>query len=492
MKVILIYLEPLNNEPLGLMYVGTVIKKAGYQVKIIGLPKRNKENYLLKEIRTFSPEVIGISIVTPLFDIAQNMASFIKKQFPKMLIIAGGPHPTIMPYETLKEKNIDICVLGEAELTVVELLKAISKKEDLRKIKGIAFLEDNEFVVTPSQELIEDLDSLPFVDRELMPKNVIYGRAGYPIGNPCMLLITGRGCPFNCSFCQPTVRKMFGSKPRRRSVENVIEEIIQLKNKYGINGLWINDDTFLIDRIWINKFCDYLIKEKIEIMWYANGRINNPDEGILKKMRDAGCVGLVMTPETGSQRIRNEILNKRINDEEIFKAYKICKKIGLPFQANIMFASPTETEEDLKLSLSLIKKIQPHFMNLSYTTALPATYLYERYLPEIKKSIYYRNYSDFDIGKFKKLDCNINDKYLKKIHRFFEKYYYKESFCNRARHFLQYPYFRKILYKRWKTLLFSEYPNFLHLIYDIISIILGLFPYFVNKHIYKSSDEINS
>jgi len=138
-----------------------------------------------------------------------------------------------------------------------------------------------------------------------------------------------------------------------------------------------------------------------------------------------------------------------------------------------MFVSLTETEEELKLSLSLIKKIQPHFMNLSYATVLPGTHLYERYLPEIEKSIYYRKYSDFDIGKFKKLDCDINDEYLKKIHRFSEKYYDKTSFRSRARHFIKYSYFRKILYKRWRTLLFSKYPKFLRLLYDIISIVLG-------------------
>ncbi|MCM8799934.1 MAG: B12-binding domain-containing radical SAM protein [Candidatus Omnitrophica bacterium] len=485
MRILLIYLEPLDNEPLGLMYIGTVLKKEGHSVKIIGLPKKSRESYILKEISKSNYQIVGISITTPFADTAQGIAGFIKKKFPCITVIAGGPHPTVLPYETLKEKNIDICVIGEGEITIIELLKAISEKKDLKNIKGIAYLEKDKLIVTEPQDLIEDLDSLPFVDRELMPKSVIYGRAGYPLGNPCMLMIIGRGCPFSCSFCQPTIRKMFGSKLRRRSVENVIEEIVQLKTKYGINGLWINDDTFLVERSWIERFCDYLIKKNIDIIWYANGRLNNPDEEILEKMRDSGCVGLVMTPEVGSQRVRNEILNKGITDEEIFKAYQICKRIGLPFQANIMLASPTETEEELDTSLSLIKRIQPHFMNLSYTTALPGTYLYGRYFNRIKDSIYYRSYSDFDIGKFKKLDCRIDDKKLKKVHRFFEKYYDKTSFRNRARHFLKYPYFRRILYRRWKTLLFSKYPKLLHLGYDIISIVLGTFPYLINKNKYK-------
>jgi len=470
-RVLLIYLENLDNEPLGLMYIGTVLKKQGYSVKIIGLPNPCSKKYILKETSDFSPLFIGISITTPQADYAQTIARIIKENFPKSIIVAGGPHPTILPFETLREGNIDLCVLGEGELTILELADVLARPGDLRNVRGIAYLKDGHLVFTEQREFIKDLDSLPFVDRELLPKSVIYGRAGYPLGNPCMLLITGRGCLFRCSFCQPTVKRMFGEKMRRRSVENVLAEISQLKERYGIKGLWINDDTFCVDRNWVKKFCSSLIERRIDVMWYANGRFNFFDEEILTLMRNSGCCGLVMTPEVGSQRVRNEILNKDVTDEAIISAYQICKKVGIPFQANIMFASPTETGDELNASFSLIKKIQPHFMNLSYTTALPGTHLYDRYLSKIKDSIYYQSFSDFDIGRFKKLECDIDDKLIQRIHHYFQKYYDNTSFRNRARHFLRYPYFRKIILKRWSTLIFNKHPNFLHLGYDIISII---------------------
>jgi len=468
------------------MCVGTALKKAGHSVKIVGVEKNEPEKKLLKEISDFKPEIIGLSVLTALSNKAQRTANFIKNNFPKIPIIAGGPHPTILPNETLKNGNIDIGVIGEGELTAVDLMEALSSSRQLEKVKGIAFIKNGELVLTEKREYIENLDDLPFVDRELMPKRVIYGRAGYPSANPLMYLMTVRGCPYQCSFCQPTLGNLFGRKIRRRSPKNVVSEIIELKKKYGINGLWINDDTFMYDRNWLEKFCDLMIEKKLNMLWYSNGRINCVDKDIMIKMADAGCAGLVLTPEAGSVRVRNEILNKNVSDEQIINAYKICHEVGIPAQANIMLGSPTETEEDLELSMALIKKIQPHFMNYSYTTILPGTYLYDRYIKEVSASPYYSNYDDLDMGKLKKIETNIPESKLRAAENLFIHVYSGSAFMNRARHFFEFPYFRKILFKRWKTLIFNRHPNFKHLAFDIGAIILGSFAYFKNREIYKA------
>jgi len=486
MRVLLVYLELLKNEPIGLMYIGTVLKKAGHSVKIIGIEKRNYERVLLKQVLIFNPDVVGLSIVTPLAGEAQRLAKLIKDNYPAICLIAGGPHPTLLPYETLKEKNIDICVIGEGELTALDLLESLSQKRPLDKIQGIAFLRAGNLIVTDPREYIKDLDSLPFVDRELMPERTIYGRAGYPLENPCAFLMTIRGCPYECSFCKPGLDKIFGSRVRRRSPANVAQEIMELKRKYGIRGLWINDDTFTFDAAWVDKFCDLIIKNKVGISWYINARVNNVDEGLFIKMRDAGCISVVLTPETGSERIRNLVLNKQITDKDVEEAFKICHKIGLPVQANIMLGSPTETEEDLKLSLELVRNIQPCYMNVSYTTALPGTYLYEQYLSEMSSSQYYKEYENYDFGSFKKIASQIPDNQLKKARRFIESKYGKNSFVNRARHFLLYPEFRMILFKRWRTLIFSRHPKPKHFIYDIVAILIGSFEYIWAKKIYKT------
>jgi len=486
MPVLLIYLEVLDNEPMGLLYVGTALKNKGYPIKIVGSPIGNFQKQVLSEVHAFKPRTIGISITTPMVNKAQEIARAIKSQFPEITIIAGGPHPTVLPYDTLKPGNIDICVIGEGDETILDLMESLRSGRPLKEVKGVAFLDNGSLVVTEKRPYIQDLDTLPFVDRQLMPKEVIYGRAGYPLGNPCMFMMTVRGCPYQCSFCQPTVDKIFGPQVRRRSAENVISEIIELKTKYHIHGLWINDDTFTFDKAWAERFCDLMIEHNLDILWYTQGRINNMDEGLLTKMRDAGCAGLVLTPESGSQRIRNEVLNKNVSDEQVIGVYAICHKIGLPAQANIMLGSPTETEEDLALSLSLIKRIQPYFMNFSYTTALPGTYMYEKYGNEIGSSQYYNNYENYDIGVFKKLNMHVTDDKLRSSWDYFKKMYANSSFSNRARHFFREPYFRRILLKRWKTLIFSRHPKFRHIVFDFLAIIFGSFYYFKNKYLYES------
>jgi|GEM_PF-324133 len=489
MKVSLIYLEPLDNEPMGLLYIGTVLQAKGHDVMLQGFRRHNPEDVLARQIKEFYPDVVGLSVTSALAGKAKAISRFIKSKFPFITIIAGGPHPTILPQDMLEDSAIDICVIGEGEETIVTLCQRLSLKSSFEEVKGIAFLKEGRLIVTEVADFIADMDKLPFVNRELLPKDVIYGRAGYPVTNPCMLMMTVRGCPYQCSFCQPTVERIFGRRVRRRSADNVVEEMVELKKRYGIKGLWINDDTFLFDSLWTNRFCDLLLERDLDIDWYTNGRINNVEPRLLSKMVKAGCVGIVLTPETGSQRIRNEVLNKGVTDTQVLTAYRICHEIGLPAQANIMLASPTETSRELASSLSLIKMIQPHFMNFSYTTALPGTYLYQKYSADIGVSGYYKDYSDYDIGRFKRLGCDIGEKEICRAWNFFKARYANGSFSNRARHFLRYPYFRKIILRRWKSLIFSRHPKFRHLLYDICAILLGIPIYIINRGIYTSSLE---
>ncbi|MFQ5964074.1 MAG: B12-binding domain-containing radical SAM protein [Candidatus Scalinduaceae bacterium] len=490
MRILLVYLEPLDNEPMGLLYIGTVLKKEGYAVKLIGLEGKTTEDkvsYVQKEVFGFQPDIVGLSVTTMFAGKAEEVAMGIKKDFPKVTIVAGGPHPTVCPQETLKSKHVDFCIIGEGEISILDLVRNISlNMPSFENVKGIALLDkENKLITTEKGDYINNLDDLPFIDRELLPENVIRGRAGYPLGSPSLLLITVRGCPYNCTFCQPTVDLMFGKKTRKRSPENVVAEIAELKRKYDVNGLWINDDTFSYDYDWTSRFCNLMIQSKLNsILWHANGRINRARKDVLLKMRNAGCVGVVMTFEAGSTRIREEVFCKGLSYDDIINAYNICHEIGLPAQANIMLGSPTETEAELTESVNLIEKVKPHFMNASYTTALPGTYMYDKYASSIASSPYYKTYDDFNVGRIKKTENLISETRLKEVWDYLEKRYSKSSYTNRARHFFQYKYFRKFLYRRWRTLLVSKHPNFKHLCFDIMAILLGSWCYFKNRKSY--------
>jgi radical SAM superfamily enzyme YgiQ (UPF0313 family) len=484
MKILLIYLDPLDNEPIGLMYIGTVLKNEGHTVKLIGIERRYSERSFLKELANFGPDIVGISITTPYANKAEYIARFIKTNFPEIPVIAGGPHPTILPLEVLKEKNIDVCVIGEGERTIIELINHYERRNvPLEDIKGIAFLKNGSLVMTDKRGYIENLDDLPFVDRELLPKKTIFGRAGYPLKNPCMLITTTRGCPYQCTFCQPTVNSLFGRKVRKRSPENVIAEISELKRRYNIGGLWINDDTFALDPRWTSKFCELMNSKGMDILWWANGRVNIIKEDILKKMQEAGCVALIMTFECGSERVRNKILKKGITNTQVINAYNIGHKLGLLLRANIMLGSPTETEEEIQESVMMVKALQPHFVTASYTTPIPGTYMYSELLS--KGEIDGRtDWGFYDISHFKKIDTEVTESRLKEVYRDIQRGYSGHSFTNRARHFFEVPNFRKILFKRWKSLLVNKHPNVKHLLFDIAAITIGSFSYFINKNRY--------
>lgn len=485
MKIMLIYLETLKTMPMGLMYIGTVLKEDGKDVRIIGLgdSKGNNEQYVTKELATYKPDVVGISVLTPDVVRSLEVAKTVKDFDSGIKVIVGGPHPSIMPTDLLlKSKDIDICVIGEGELTIVELINVLQKGENLGKVNGISFRnEKSEPVVTRRREFIANLDDLPFIERELIPPDILTRRGGYPPGYPSMYIVTSRGCPFQCTFCKPTEDIIFGRKIRRRSVQNVINEIKMLKDRYDIGGLWINDDTLFTSKTWLDEFCDRMIHENLRITWAANGRLAPVvTEERLYKMKQAGCVYLVMTFEAGSERIRNGILNKGVTNKDIYKYLDIAKKSQIPFQSNIMIDSPTETIDELYESVMMIDAIKPNYMNISFTTLMPGMYLYDEYkdkLGYLKED----GYILFDGHTKPEGYSKIPKKFQQMVYDYFFYKYWNGSPYARFRNFIENSYSRSTFFFRLKTLILKKNKNIKHFLYDIYLIGLGMILYSIEK-----------
>lgn len=462
MKVALIYLQPIDHQPTGLLYIGTVLKQAGHDVSLVGIDYgKGAKNKFVEQLKQINPDVVGVSVSTAFASRADRVAKVVKELFPKIPVIFGGPHSTILPKVVLKNPCVDCVVIGEGEYTMLELVEKFGQNESIKNVNGIAYKEDNDNIVfTKPREYIDNLDELPFIDRKLLGReclSMLLRRAPYPVAYPTALINSVRGCPYNCSFCQPAVRKIFGEKVRRRSPESLIEEIKLLKKHYGIKGLWISDDTFTANKKWASKFCDLMISENLNMTWYANGRINTADRELFTKMRDSGCIGLVMTIESGSDRVRNEVLNKNISHEQIINAYNLCKEIGIPVQTNVMVGSPSETEDDLNESVQLLKQINPEYVQTSYTTVLPGTHMYEKY-SHLLKDIDYWEY--FDLAKPKALDCTIPLETLAKVRDYLESNFHRDSTLNRVRLMHTNPYFRKAIFKRWNSMMLNKRPAF--------------------------------
>src|SRR3989344_8393241 len=272
MKVLLIYPPGKTSfitPPLGLMYLAAYLKKAGHQPEILDfLLDKFDENLLVKKAK--NADLIGISAVTPLIANSVKLADLIKKNFPEKIIVFGGPHPTLLPEETIAScKSIDYIVRGEGEERLnwlIEYLEGKRKREDL---DGVFLKEGGRTIDLPQKRRLDNLDLMLFPARELV-SIARYSQFLESREKPATTIITSRGCPFSCTYCS---KPIFGRLFRKRSPESMLEEIELLKEKYNIRELIFYDDSFTLDRERIIKFCGLLIEKNINIKWKCETRV---------------------------------------------------------------------------------------------------------------------------------------------------------------------------------------------------------------------------
>ena len=292
--------------PLGLGYLGAMLESNGIEVQIIDIATQNITDSELTDIlETFRPNVIGVTSVCANYLNALDAISVSKKVLGRELkIVLGGPHATFGA-ETilLNHDDIDFCVIGEGELSFLNLIKYIDKPTDnLNRSKGIAFKINNQVVFTEPQPKINDLDTLPQPARHLFDLEVfpptICNRVVNSTSNT--ELIASRGCPYSCGFCSTKV--FWGKNYRRHSTQNVVKELIFLVSN-GFTGFYFNDDIFTIDRRWVIELCDLIIDYGVPITWACGTRVDRVDKELLIKMKNAGCGYIYFGVESGDEFI---------------------------------------------------------------------------------------------------------------------------------------------------------------------------------------------
>jgi anaerobic magnesium-protoporphyrin IX monomethyl ester cyclase len=398
MKIVLIYPNFLCREaypPMGIAYLGSYLKRRGYSVSLLDATFYVGYQRLADEFRKVSPDVVGISFTSPLESFAYRCATISKELFPKIPVIAGGPHASIFPESTLGNSFFDIVVAGEGELAFEQVLKGIRQKEDITSIPGVWVKNrvNKNFQEPPI--VIDDLDYIPFPKWDMfenLSSYIKYNKNTFPI-------MSGRGCPFRCSFCQPTIDRIFGHRLRRRSPENVIEEIVALKRK-GVKSFVFTDDTFTISQKWTGRFCELMIANKINMQWSCNSRVDTLKEESLVEMKRAGLFKIAFGVESGSDRILNEVLSKGFLVDKIKEAFALCHKHKILANAFLMMGSPGETLVDIAKTVELVKEIKPNWIACTRTVLLPKTYLWDYALEKDLLSVKYKeafrfHYSDF-------------------------------------------------------------------------------------------------
>lgn len=321
-------------------------------------------------ISEYSPDVIGISTKSQNFASACIVAKLAKLVNRKISVVVGGPHPTMVGADVLRCSDIDICVKGEGEQTMVELLNAIDTQKELGAINGIIYRKNGQIVETVSRELIEDLDLLCFPLEHA--SEVLKDYDKYPASAFTSIFAT-RGCSYNCFFCGS--HKIWGKKVRFRSPENVIREIKYIQNN-GVSSVHFDDDTFGVHTQYINELCNAIIVHCPGLRWSCEIHVKLVNEQTISLMRKSGCYLIQLGIESGNNEILKKI-RKGITVKEALLACRTIKKQGIILHSFFMLGFPWETEEEIKDTVSVMKKTNSDFLIYSRFTPYPGTEAFE-------------------------------------------------------------------------------------------------------------------
>lgn len=360
--------------PMGLISLAATAREAGHVVWIHDCNLyRQSYDEILKSIRLKKPEIIGITAMTVNINNAFELAKKIKKIDEKILIVVGGVHATVASDHVLSDSNVDFIVIGEGELTLNNLLKAISQKGDLKKVKGIGFKIGKSKIINEKQPLIEDISALPIPAYHLLDFKKY--RAPYTARHPFMSMIRSRGCPYQCTFCG--VQSVFAHKYRCQSPQRSFEEITYLVENFGVKEISFKDSEFTLDLKNVEQLCDLLIKAKYDLTWNCNGRVNNVNFRVLKKMKKAGCRSITYGVESGDQEILNN-LKKAITLDQVRRAIKMTQEAGLKVVTNFMIGNPGDTKETLEKTIKFAVDLDTDYTYFGFTTPFPGTELREQ------------------------------------------------------------------------------------------------------------------
>ena len=368
------YTYPRKNPPLGLAYLASYVREEGYNPLIVDL---NIDNYSDKKIceiiKEYNPLVVGISFMTNQYEECLRLAELIKSCLDSTYIAVGGAHVSALPKEILQEcADIDFSVIGEGEITFLELIKAVdSGEKHFHHINGLCFRDKNGIIQTQPRGLIEDLDLLPFPAWDLI-KAEKYSVFFKDNGNSYALL-SSRGCPYNCIFCDS--HTIFGRKFRARSASNIFSEVEFLHQKYGVTKFDFVDDMITLRKDRVLELCQLIKESGILFKWMANATVNTIDKEMLRTMKESGCIRIDIGVESGDTSVRKKV-KKVITDEQIINVHRWEKEIGIQVGAFVMVGNLEESMDSVKMTAELLKDIGEDVM-VSIACPFPGTELYQ-------------------------------------------------------------------------------------------------------------------
>jgi anaerobic magnesium-protoporphyrin IX monomethyl ester cyclase len=381
MKVLLIQPPHAGREPslfpLGLGYIARALQDIGCEVTVFDIHAHNyTREEVAEKIGRLSYDVTGISAFSTQYAYVKWLTAELKKSHQGKIIM-GGPLPTYNPAMVLEKTLADICVISEGDLTVKSLIENIDKPE---KVAGIYYRQNGRIISNPPRDYVKDLDSIPFPPYDIFPMDIYFRHTGLfgMLTRKTINIVTSRGCPYRCNFCSRT----FGGV-RLRSIDNVIAEIRHLKERFGVDSVYFNDELLVVSKNRAQELCDKI--KSLGILWGCQGRSNIVDLELLKWMKSAGCVSVGYGVESGSQKILDN-MNKHATVVENEKAITNTLKAGLMPVVQMIYGYPGEDKNTIRETVDFFNRV--HYSpptpdgkaNLNLIAPLPGSPLYEESL----------------------------------------------------------------------------------------------------------------
>jgi anaerobic magnesium-protoporphyrin IX monomethyl ester cyclase len=394
MKVVLIktpYLHifgPMRHSapryfPLGLGYIAAALRQAGHEVvfldpEIQGL----SDAALLQRVQQEAPKMVGIGCATPNFLVAHRLAEHLKRHLDVVTVL-GGIHASSVPREILAHHpEFDVLVVGEGEETIVELTAIIDRygldPQHLRPVKGIAYHHHGQVVLNSRRAMQADIDTLPFPARDLVGFEKYKSPAHLELGKRTANMITSRGCPARCTFCESW--RTLGNKFRGHSPAYIVAEIEHLVHTYGVEHVVFNDDTFTWDMQRAREFCELLMDKHLGVTWFCFSRVDTVTRELLALMKRAGCVSVNFGVESGDEQMLN-MMKKGATVAQARQALRWSRELGFKTLASFLFGMPGETRDSIERTINFAIELNPHIALFNVLVPFPGTEVYAR-LPQ--------------------------------------------------------------------------------------------------------------
>ena len=381
--------------PLGLAYLAAVTRKLGLTTTILDAQALGLEiETSVTQILDDNPDFLAITVPSAALSAAAALAGMVKKANPLITVIVGGNHLSALAQKTLQENPcFDVGIIGEGERTLEKLLAVLRVKGDLSSVAGVAFRSGNAIVMSPVCTRIDLLDDLPMPAFDLLPD---IGRYYRPAAQslmylPSISLVTSRGCPGKCLFCD---RKTFGHTIRMHGAEYVADMMEKLYRDFGVRGVVFEDDNFMLSQERLEHLARLIIKRKIRVAWSALSRVDTINRDKIRIAKSCGCWKILYGIESGSQKIL-DFYQKGITLSQIQKAVQLTKNNGLFSKGFIILGNPLESRQTLQETKRLVMGLPLDDISITYFTPYPGSEIWDQVA----------RYGQFDTMNWDSLTC---------------------------------------------------------------------------------------